>query len=432
VEERITFADWSPDGKDMALVRETNTGSQLEYPAGHVLYAPGGGTMLSFVRVSPTGDLVAFGEWGAAGGGRVAVVNRAGKKQILAQGYFWGVNGLAWSPNGDEIWFSAAKTGHRLDVLAVTLNGRQRLLHGESVSMRLLDVARDGRVLVAQDQGVSRTFFRGEQDSSDRELDWLDGSGVQGVSRDGRRVILNENGIGAGADGVQAYLRETDGSPPMKLGPGQGWGFSPDERSVVASSTSSVGIIIYPVGPGQPRTIPLKEFSYVDAPFMLPDGRTLAFMGSKPSRGAGIWLTDLSGTAPRPVTPEGVRVQLPLYVTPDGRFVLGVSEGSGQTLMYPISGGEPQPFKGFHNGEQLAGWSADGRSYFATNTDSLPLTFYQVDWKTGQRRVVREITPSDRGGRLLAVYGYMTPDAKSYAYNVLTNLSELHLIAGLK
>jgi WD40 repeat protein len=42
VEEKIAFADWSPDGKEMAVVRETDQGIQLEFPPGNVLYRTAG------------------------------------------------------------------------------------------------------------------------------------------------------------------------------------------------------------------------------------------------------------------------------------------------------------------------------------------------------------------------------------------------------
>jgi eukaryotic-like serine/threonine-protein kinase len=433
-EERVTVADWSPDGKELALVRETDKGSQLEYPAGHVLHSTAGANSISFARVSPTGDLVAFAELGDGDGGSIAVVDRKGQKRALAEKIYWGARGLAWSPKGDEVWFTAARTGWRQDLLAVSLDGRQRLVLGESVSIRLLDVAKDGRVLITHEQQGARCFFRGEKDSAERELSWLDYSGIQGLSKDGRRAILNETNPWVGANGVQAYIRETNGAPPMILGPGQGWGFSPDERFVVVNSFQSPAIILYPVGTGQAQTIPVKGIVGIDGPSMLPDGETLVFQGSEPSSGLRIWLTDLSGTKPRHISPEGVGLLLPLNVTPDGRFILGVGAGGGQPMMYPVSvsGGDPQPFKGFRVGDQLAGWGADGLSYFATNTNTIPLTFYRVDLKTGERRVVREITPTDKAGRLLGLYGYTTPDGKNYAYTMVAQLSELHLITGLR
>src|SRR5262249_16374385 len=40
--EKVSFADWSPDGKALAIVRQVGTRERLEYPAGKTLYETGG------------------------------------------------------------------------------------------------------------------------------------------------------------------------------------------------------------------------------------------------------------------------------------------------------------------------------------------------------------------------------------------------------
>jgi len=431
--EQVTFADWSPGGEEMALVRETNTADQLEYPAGRVLCSSVGA--IFYPRVSPTGDIVAFIDSADGFVGAVAVVDRTGKKTTLTETFMGGASGLAWSPKGDEIWFTAGP-GLRKELRAVTLGGRQRLVLSQAVSIRLLDVAKDGRVLVAHEQQRSRCFFRGEKDSVDRELSWLDGSLIQSLSRDGRLVILNEQGEGVGANQAQVYLRETSGVPPMKLGPGVGTEFSPDERFVVAQTVNPPDIVLYPVGPGQPQTIHVEGVSLWEIWGLLPDGRTAVFNGNEPPHGERIWLMDLAGSKPRPITPEGVGTLRPLPITPDGKFVLGVSGGmgivGGRILAYPVAGGEPRPFKGLLDGEMIAGWCLDGQSFFAFGVNKVPMKMHRVDGKTGERKLVREIVPMDRAGRMVAFYAFTTPDGKDYAYTINIRLSELHLIEGVR
>src|SRR5262245_12459714 len=56
--ENVQDADWSPDGKELAVSRYDGGTWRLEYPIGHVLY--GARAWVSDVRVSPDGRLVAF------------------------------------------------------------------------------------------------------------------------------------------------------------------------------------------------------------------------------------------------------------------------------------------------------------------------------------------------------------------------------------
>ena len=106
--EATKFADWSPDGRDLAVVRRAGNQEQLEFPVGNVVAEPstaGGG--FSFPRVSPDGDRVAFFELTVAGAlfGRVAVVDRRARKTFVSPSYP-NAFGLAWK--GNEIWFTAA------------------------------------------------------------------------------------------------------------------------------------------------------------------------------------------------------------------------------------------------------------------------------------------------------------------------------------
>ena len=54
----VLCADWSPDGRSLALVRSVAGRYRLEYPAGTVLYETSG--WISDARVSPDGQTVAF------------------------------------------------------------------------------------------------------------------------------------------------------------------------------------------------------------------------------------------------------------------------------------------------------------------------------------------------------------------------------------
>ena len=122
VESGVSAADWSRDGATLAVARETLPGATLEHPSGNVLARST--AYISAVRVSPSGDRIAFVEHDIDGNSRgaVAVVDGKGRRTVLTPEYF-DVNGLAWSPAGDEVWFTAATKGSPRSIRAVTPPG---------------------------------------------------------------------------------------------------------------------------------------------------------------------------------------------------------------------------------------------------------------------------------------------------------------------
>ena len=111
--ENVRFADWAPDGKQFAvgIVGSNGKPNRLEFPLGRILFEAAGTGWPGNVRVSPKGDLVAFFDHDHGGNdGSVAVVDLQGRKRTLTR-KFPGTGGLAWSPDGREIWFSAGGDG---------------------------------------------------------------------------------------------------------------------------------------------------------------------------------------------------------------------------------------------------------------------------------------------------------------------------------
>ena len=120
--EDVHWADWSPDGQSLAIVRDMGGRNRLEYPVGKTLYETTG--WISHPRVSRRGDLVAFCDHSRRwdDGGFVAVVDQAGKRRTIS-GNFATLQGLAWAPGDEEIWFTAAETGANRTLHAMTLSG---------------------------------------------------------------------------------------------------------------------------------------------------------------------------------------------------------------------------------------------------------------------------------------------------------------------
>jgi serine/threonine protein kinase/Tol biopolymer transport system component len=426
IEDNIDFAEWSPDGTEVAVVRETALGTQLEFPDGRVVYKTAG--YISEPRISPDGARIAFIDHALSNdnAGWVAVVDRAGQKKTLTSKYL-AAQGLAWSPRGDEVWFSAAKAGARFDLCAVTLRGRERILLSTPASLILQDVSKDGRVLVINAEQRMKLLFHGSGDRSERELSWLDWSLLWSLSPDGKYVAFFESGEGAGAAQL-SYLRETNGAPAVLLGNGANPTLSPDGQSVVVYGGDPPTITIYPVGAGQAQQIAVPGFTLAMAGLM-PDGKHVWFNGNEPSHGRRYYMTDLNGAKPRPVTPEGVRTSAPGLVL-NGRYLAGTP--GDKLYLYPVEGGKPEMPQGVAPGERLAGWSQDGRSIFVYTRNEFPYKIYRLDRTTGKRDLLLEVTPSDRAGATGGGGVLVTPDGKTYAYSASQQLSELQVVDGLR
>jgi hypothetical protein len=125
IQEGVRQADWSPDGSQLAIIREVDGKDRLEYPIGKVLREVSG--YMSDVRVSPHGDRIAYFEhprkWDDRGS--INIVDFAGNNVVLSDGY-WSERGLAWSPDGKEVLFSASLAGGSFTVYGVTVSGRRR------------------------------------------------------------------------------------------------------------------------------------------------------------------------------------------------------------------------------------------------------------------------------------------------------------------
>jgi hypothetical protein len=122
-------------------------------------------------------------------GGSVVIVDMTGNQKTLSGGWETAY-GLAWSPAGDEVWFTTARVGLGRFLYAVSLSGRERLLAREPGTLTLQDVGRDGRILLTRDVLRSGILGRTEGDTKERDLSWLDWSTPQDLSADGKTLIF--------------------------------------------------------------------------------------------------------------------------------------------------------------------------------------------------------------------------------------------------
>jgi hypothetical protein len=394
--ENVSAADWAPDSSNFLVVKDVGGKRRLEYPIGRLLYETPG--FIRYPRVSPRGDFAAFLDSPIPGddSSSVVVVDREGRKRTLAAG-FTAAGGLAWSRDGREVWFSGSREGLTGGELrAVSLSGRERVLLRTPASNSVLDVAADGGVLIEQHMPTEQISVQAPDESREKDLSWLDLSYACDLSADGRTLLFDESGAGAG-DVYRLFLRGTDGSPPIRLSDGCCGSLSPDGHWALSLlNKSSPHFILVPTKSGDSAPVRLDSLVPRKAWFF-PDGKRLLVLGEEPGHGLRFYAKDVADGAPRPITPEGIRVSAVRPISPDGGRVLAQGP-EGDLRTYPVAGGEARIVPGAGPGDRPVQWSSDGRGVYVVERKGLLHSVFRIDVETGRRILWKEITPSDPAG----------------------------------
>ena len=416
----VVAADWRPGSNDLAIVRR----EQVEFPMGTRIYGPHG---FSQVRVAPDGERLALVE---AQGRNIVVLDRSGRKTTLSSGWS-DLTTLAWSPSGDEVWFTASRREDSTTstLRAVSLDGRERVIVPVAPSLLTIhDVFSDGRVLLSTNTARMGCSCLTPPETQPQDLGWLDGPAPEALSADGRTVLLGEMLRGGGAAG-SIYLRKTDGSDAVRLSDGYPEDLSPDGKWVLATPRDKrQHWIVLPTGPGAPRTLPPGPLIQRFEANFLPDGRRIVFGGREKDQGRRIYLQDIESGTVRAISPE--RVATAGLATNDGRFVVGTHEG--KHFLFPVDGGAPVPLSIMASDDEALQWSSDGRLLYVRRAASWPPAVDRVDVATGHRERWKTIQPADPVGVDSIIRILITPDGKAYCHDYVRFLSQLFIVEGLK
>jgi hypothetical protein len=428
--EDVISADWAPNGEDLAVVRRTPEGkNRLEYPIGRVLEES---FYVNWVRVSPSGDQVAYLESGADNRTALGVIDRKGGKRTLTKG--WGyLRGPVWSRGTGELFFVAGRASADAALRAVSLSGRERvLLSVGGGSLTIHDVAADGRLLIERATSRAGISCLVPGENRERELGWLDQSGLVDLSEDGRTILFAERGEGGGERGA-VFLRKTDGSPAVRLGDGEPAALSPDGKWALSlTPTSPPELELLPTGPGSPRRVQVEGIK-PNFGLFLPDGR-IAILHSAPGEPPLLSVVGQEGGRPTSVPVPGVAATRGIAFSPDSGLVAYATR-ERQVTIAPIAGGPPRTVPGaiLEPNEIVFQWSADGRFLYTVRRHNIPARISRLEIETGKRSLWKELQPADSSG-LVGLYSFrVTRDGRSYAYSYSRiDSSDLYVVEGLK
>ena len=425
--QNVQNADWSPDGSSLAIIREVNGQSRLEYPIGKVLYETAG--YVSDLRFSPRGDQIAFFDHPARydDRGSVDVVDLEGHRKVLSQGYS-GEEGLAWAKDGATIYFGAWASGDEYTIHAVTLSGKAKTVLSGIGDMFCFDENSNGNLLAMQVMDQYRLMALAPGAKAERDLSWLDSSTNPFLSADGRQLLFTDTDPAAGPN-YALLLRQTDGSPVVRLGEGIAQALSPDGAWALAIVPGPpMRLMLYPTGAGEKRALERGNIQSYESAQFFPGGSRVLFCGNEARRSTRCYTQDIAGGAPQRVTPEGTSNG---FVSPDGKSVL-VQIAGGKYLIYPVGGGSSRSIPWLNSDDVIIRWRRDGHSLLVYDGSQIPAQVESVDLATGRRSFVRELAPADRAGVVRILHAAFARGAKSYAYSYDLALSRLAVVEGVK
>ena len=421
-------ADWSPGG-ELAVVRHINDKIRLEFPVGKVLYETAG--WISSPRFSPGGDSIAFLDHPIHPDdrGSVGIVDLNGNKRTLS-GFWESMRGLAWSPHGDEVWFTATRSGVSRALYAVTLNGRERRVLSAAGGLSLRDISREGQVLLSRDNERLGIQFMGGGETGPRELSWEDWSMVTDISPDGKQILFGAEGENSGLM-YQVGLRPTDGSPPVILGQGSAQSLSPDGKwAISVMPPPNDEIVLLPTGAGTPKILDrgsVEHYQHEGARWF-PGAGQIVFVGSEAGHGPRCYTQSVEAGKPRAFTPDGM---MHCSVSPSGS-ILALTEDFRALLYNSQSSARPEKEFKFEEGEIPSGWTPDGKFLYLVQTTQEPATITRFEIASGHRSPWKQFPLSPSRTAVKTEDVVITPDGQSYAYTYSSHASDLYLVHGLK
>ena len=409
----------------------------MEYPIGKPFYETGG--WIGHPRVSPKGDLIAFIDHPVQGddSGSLAVVDLAGHMKRLS-GEWFTIQGLAWSPDGKEIWFTASKSGVDRTLYATTLDGKERMVLRLPGAVMIFDIFKDGRVLLMRASWRRELIGMTADDTKQHDLSWLDYTYPADLSGDGKTLLFDEEGGGGSLDysksgglSYAVYIRKTDGSPAVLLGEGGAVSLSPDGKSVIAQTQDSPSQLkLLTTGAGEAEGPDQRQYQSCLGPLVSRrEARSVLGQRTRQGRDGSTSATPPTGKN-QPITPEGVNGTA-FVISPDSQTVAGIGPTRRDiSTRWPAVSRASFPDSTLESSPSPLAPTAG--PLYIYQPGELPARVDRLDLHTGQRTLWRQLMPSDPAGVETIGPILMTPDAKTCVFGYHRMLADLYLVEGLK
>jgi len=422
--ENIQAADFTPDSSELAIVRylPDQRVCQLEYPIGKVLHRAAN---IDALRFSPDGRYLALITHDNADDdrGTVIVLRKTGEK-VVASPLYESAQGLAWSSSGDEVWTtSPLESG---EIHAMNLSGKVRQPMAVPGRLFLQDIGPNGQLIVRQ--GIARRGMVIGKGDSERDVSWLDFGYLRDISRDGKTFLFEEEGNES--KNYTVFVRDLDGSAATPIGEGYGIVLSPDKRWALAQKLPEpLQLWLLPLGPGEAKRISPPNLQANFPANFLSDGRRVIYAANEVGHRPRVWLQDLSGGAPRPITEEGF---VGWQISPDDKWLVTYDNDNTPTL-FSMETRKSQALPFVKRNQGILGWTSDGQLYVGTipNVVRSAVHIDKVNPHTGAVTPWRDLAVPPIEG-IFPEAPVITPDGSTYGFGYRLRLWDLYTVSGVR
>ena len=428
--DNVIDADWNKDGTQLAVARQVGDHYRLEYPIGKVLYQTAG--YISDVRFSPAGEQIAFLDHEIVGDdrGTVSVIDPEGQRRILTK-EFESIQGLAWSPKGNEIWFSASDTAELNSIRAVDLRGRTRRVAAGPTRMHLQDIDENGQLLLSAEDIHWQIGIGDRKSGSVQDLSPFEYESMGGLSKNGNTVSLNSFDV-AGDTSYRLYLQRKDASTPILLGHGTAATFSDDDKWLASVDPAHPeNVFLIPTGIGETRTLHAPTGRYYAGVSFFPDGKRLLITTVSAGQGPQSAVQEVDGGSVRAIGPGERFVSFHLMnlfpgPSPDGKYCIE-SDGKGGYWLQQIEGGDTRRISGVAMEEKIANWHGGSNNIFVVRNDGPNVQVTDLELASGRRTPWMTFSPPDKTALTPNTFLLITSDGAHFAYEAHKIFSTLFI-----
>lgn len=425
IADHVWGAAWTPDSSKLAVVRRVSNKSRIELPLGTVLYESP--AFIRDLRFSSDGTMIAFAEHAFVSSvGAATIIDLNGRKLASSKDIY--PEGIAWF-NSTELWITslAVKGGGGSELYGLKPSGKQRLIQRFPRSV-LHDISATGLILLTNDEirGITTALLDGKE----RDVSIFDETGLADLSSDGTTLLLSETGESSEGLGT-VYLRKISDAAAVRLGEGWPSNLSKDGKSALVFQEDKSRLQLLPTGVGEAKSYnigPYLSDHTLPHPTLFPDGKNILFLGKEKGHGTRVYIQDVAGGKPLPVTTQGVDY-FQNTISPDCNFFVGRT--NEKIYLYPLKSGQPSEIVGIHEGEIPFQWNTDGKTIYVYNPNILPVQINRVNPFTAERTLIKEWFSSTAG--IVGISNpRLTDDGKTFVIKYEVDLSTLYLVQGLK